>query len=67
MAYKENRTLKVYGATEIRERNTLNGTSYVVTPQIRLQGHWLEELGFETGKQLNVHCDEGKLTITVAE
>jgi toxic protein SymE len=67
MAYKENRTLKVYEATEIRERNTLYGTRCVVTPQIRLQGRWLEELGFEPGKQLNVHCDEGKLTITVAE
>ena len=33
-------------------------------PQIRLQGKWLEELGFEAGMKINVSCEEGKLIIS---
>ncbi len=28
-------------------------------PQIRLQGKWLKELGFETGKKIVVLADDG--------
>lgn len=56
MAFKEQRELKVY---EMSRRN------YKPTPAIMLKGQWLEELGFEPGKKMSVHCEGGKLTITL--
>lgn len=38
MAFKKNREMKVYGST---------GTGNITVPQIRLQGKWLQELGFD--------------------
>ncbi len=43
------------------------GYSNKEIPQIRLQGEWLKELGFEIGDQLNVHCEGGRITITRAD
>ena len=43
------------------------GYSNKEIPQIRLQGEWLKELGFEIGDQLNVHCEGGRITITSAD
>ena len=37
------------------------------TPTVMLKGKWLEELGFEIGCQVQVHCENGRLTITLAE
>ncbi len=34
-------------------------------PLIRLQGAWLEKLGFTTGSKLKVSEQEGQLTITL--
>jgi toxic protein SymE len=55
MLFKESRELKVY---EGSDRN------YKPIPQIRLQGKWLEKLGFDIGTSLNVECRNGQLTIT---
>ena len=33
-------------------------------PQLRLQGKWLEELGFQIGESVLVKCEDGKLIIT---
>lgn len=33
-------------------------------PQLRLQGKWLEELGFQIGEPVLVKCEDGKLIIT---
>ena len=65
MAYKENRKLKVYEKSSERR-----GTGFYVRyetvslPQIRLEGHWLQELGFDPGTPINVKCESGKLVIT---
>ena len=32
--------------------------------QLRLQGRWLEELGFQIGEAVLVKCEDGKLIIT---
>ena len=65
MAYKKDRQIKVYEGT------TSSGYGYSVKykshPQIRLQGDWLDELGFHPGPQMNVHCEEGKLIITASD
>ncbi len=33
------------------------------TPQIRLQGKWLAQIGFEVGKKILVSYEDGKLVI----
>lgn len=58
MPYKKNRSVKVY---EGSDRN------YKPLPQIRIQGKWLEEHGFEIGTKLNIECEGGRLIITKAD
>lgn len=58
MKSKEYRNMKVYGQSGYKYRNT---------PTIMLKGMWLEELGFEEGTPITVHCEDGILTITRAE
>ena len=58
MAYKKNRPIKVYETS---------GTDYKRIPQIRLQGKWLQELGFDIGEALNVECEGGRLIITLRD
>ncbi len=55
MLKKEKRTMKVYEASD---------KNYKPVAQIRLQGRWLEELGFIPGTSLEVKCEEEKLIIT---
>lgn len=55
MAYKEKRKAKVYSGSD---------KNYKSVSQIRLQGKWLEELGFAIGTKLDIKCENGKLTIT---
>lgn len=56
--YKKNRTMKVYEAS---------GYNYSSTPQIRLQGKWLEDLGFDIGRNINIECQGGRIIITRAD
>ncbi|MDL2433292.1 SymE family type I addiction module toxin [Streptococcus cristatus] len=58
MAFKKNREMKVYGST---------GAGNIMVPQIRLQGKWLQELGFDIGEPLNVECEGGRLVITLRD
>lgn len=55
MAFKKNRSMKVYGQS---------GYRYKETPAIMLKGLWLQELGFEIGDYISVTCENGKLIIT---
>ena len=55
MAFKKNRSMKVYGQS---------GYRYKETPEIMLKGLWLPELGFEIGDYISVSCENGKLIIT---
>ena len=55
MAFKKNRSMKVYGQS---------GYRYKETPAIMLKGQWLQELGFEIGDYISVSCENGKLIIT---
>lgn len=56
MKKEENRNLKVY---------ELCGYNYKPMPQIRLQGQWLKECGFDIGDSVSVQCKRGKLIITL--
>lgn len=62
---KVDRRVKVYEGTAVRQDGYR--TLYTCQPQIRLQGKWLEEFGFNPGTQMNVHCEKGKLVITTVD
>ena len=57
MAYKKYREMKVYEAS---------GYQYKRTPSIVLKGKWLSDLGFDSGEQIEVKCEDGRLVITKA-
>ena len=57
-SFKTDRLMKVYESGVYSNKEI---------PQIRLQGEWLKELGFEIGDQINVHCEGGRITITRAD
>lgn len=38
---------------------------YTTLPEIRLEGRWLEEVGFKEGKRVKIQVEKNKLTITV--
>ena len=44
-----------------------SGYKYQAVPAIRLQGKWLQKLGFEIGKKVNVECLDGKLSISLED
>ena len=50
---KRNRRRKVY----------LTYQGNIPSPQIRLEGKWLEQLGFTTGCFVSIQCEEGRLVI----
>ena len=55
MRDKSCRKIKVYEATS---------RGYHAVPQIRLEGKWLQELGFNIGDILKVQCKEGWIMIS---
>ena len=59
------RNLKVYAATAVREGHGMFAyqKEEKVIPQIRMQGMWLEKLGFHPGDTLKVQCEDGRLII----
>jgi toxic protein SymE len=40
-----------------------SGYKYQAVPAIRLQGKWLEQLGFSVGQEITVQCQKGCLII----
>ncbi len=56
------RKLKIYQKYQPREWG-----SYAIVPEIRLQGKWLKELGFEIGKEITITQQKNKLTITLID
>ncbi|MCE7996341.1 MAG: type I toxin-antitoxin system SymE family toxin [Roseivirga sp.] len=53
------RTLKIY--TKHRPRRW----DYTTVPEIRLEGRWLEELGFKEGDKVQIKQQHNKLIITL--
>lgn len=45
--------------------SSFSGYGYKSAPMLRIQGLWLEELGFNIGDPILVKCEDGKLIITV--
>ena len=44
-----------------------SGYKYQAVPAIRLQGKWLEQLGFSVGQEINVQCQKGCLIIRLED
>ena len=55
------RKLKIYRKFQPRE------WKYIPVPEIRLEGKWLKELGFEIGKEIEIKQQKNKLTITLTD
>jgi toxic protein SymE len=53
------RKLKIH--SKFRTRRWDNTT----VPEIRLEGRWLEEVGFKEGERVKIHIEKNKLTITI--
>ena len=53
------RRLKILSKFQRRAYNR-----HVTVPEIKLEGKWLEKLGFELGGEVIVKQQKGKLTIT---
>lgn len=60
MSRKNNiRRLKIYRKFQDRRYGV------VAIPEIRLEGKWLEALGFKQGKRIKILQEKNKLTITI--
>jgi toxic protein SymE len=53
------RRLTIY--TKFRERTYDNTT----VPEIRLEGRWLEKVGFNRGQRVKIEQEQGRLIITL--
>lgn len=51
---------------DFRELTVSEATNYgrITAPMLRIQGLWLQELGFNAGDPVLVKCEDGKLIIT---
>lgn len=54
-----------YRKLKIQERFRKREYDMTKVPQIRLEGKWLENLGFEIGNEIIIKQQKNKLTITV--
>jgi toxic protein SymE len=57
---QNHRKLKVH--TKYRSRRY----DWITVPEIRLEGKWLENLGFKQGQTVSIELKQNKLTITIA-
>jgi len=64
MERKNRRNFNVYESVSSSNGYGYRSMRYKSVPQIRMQGKWIEELGFESGSEINVECLDGKLIIT---
>ena len=61
-----NRMAKFKADRRLKVCSVSNGDYRKQKPTIRLRGDWIGDLGFRIGEPIIVHCEGGKLTITLA-
>ena len=63
---KECKSMAKVTRKDFRELTVSEATTYGrrTAPMLRIQGLWLQELGFNVGDPVLVKCEDGKLTIT---
>ena len=57
MTMEKLRKKKVYKKYQARGRN------YITIPEIRMEGKWLDKLGFKEGMDIVIQTEPNKLTI----
>ncbi len=45
--------------------SSVSGYGSRIAPMLRIQGQWLEELGFKIGDPILVKCEDGRLIVTL--
>jgi toxic protein SymE len=58
---KKTRILKVYKKAQQRQRY------YAIVPEIRLQGEWLQKIGFGIGSTVQVRIASQKIVLELVE
>ena len=56
--------MKRFRKLKIHRKFQARNWSDVVVPEIRLEGIWLEELGFNVGEDVQIELQKNKLIIT---
>ncbi|WP_299216662.1 SymE family type I addiction module toxin [uncultured Dokdonia sp.] len=59
--------MKTFRKLKIYQKFRSRTWDHTTVPEIRLEGKWLQALGFEEGKEINVKQQRNKLTITLVE
>jgi hypothetical protein len=65
MLYLEVKIMKSNRITTVTYRYQQRSYSNKKVPEIRMSGQWLKDLGFDTGKKLQITCEPEKLTIAL--
>lgn len=52
--------------TICKKRCARESNRYIYFPELRLQGKWLRQTGFSIGQVIDIMCEEGRITITLA-
>jgi toxic protein SymE len=63
----KNSTMMNSRKIKIHTRYQKSNRQMITVPEIRLQGKWLDALGFGKGKTVHIQQKKNKLTITVAK
>ncbi len=50
---------------KVYSKHRFSDGDYISIPEIRLEGKWLEKLGFKEGMNLAIQAEPHRLTITV--
>lgn len=65
MLYLEVKIMKSNRKTTVTYRYQQRSYSSKKVPEIRMSGQWLKDLGFDTGKTLQITCEPEKLIIAL--
>lgn len=65
--YYEHNILNHFRKLKVYQKFRSRRWDHTTVPEIRLEGKWLKNLGFEEGKEIRVKQQKNKLTITLIE
>jgi len=57
--------MRLFKKLKIHSKYRARRWDEITVPEIRLEGHWLDKLGFKKGDMVKVKMQDNKLTITL--
>lgn len=63
--YNEHIKISKFRKLKIHSKYQARRWAYTTVPEIRLEGKWLDKLGFKKGDTVKVKMQDNKLTITL--